>query len=307
MKKIIPELISMILLTCFISAEGYSQDWIKPFNHDTLSCKIARITKDAVYFDINTNGIRTSGKILKTNIAGYHIAGEEELPFSDQAIIPTYKRITLVLNGGYGYLLGSTSKAINSMTSVGFTRDQANAYYNDLKSGFFVAGELYYNLNSRLSIGLTDKFFMNSAAATNAQEDPYNMTIIYYSSSEKIYVNYSGLAVSFYQQYGKRGRLRLNSSLSVGVTSYRDEAVYTNTYVLITGICPGTDLSVGMEYRINDLISLNAGISSYISYLKKVKVTDGTNTTEITLEKGNTENLSRLDLSAGIRFYFLKR
>ena len=307
MIKIIPEIIPMILLTCFISAQGYSQDWIKPINHDTLSCKITRVTKDAVYFGINTNGIQTSGKILKTNIAGYHIAGEEKLPFPGQEIIPTYKRITLGLNGGYGYLLGSTTNAINSMTSVGFTRDQAESYYNDLKSGFNFAGELYYTLSSSYSIGLTDKFFTNSASATNALEDPNFMTIVYYSSSEKIYVNYTGLAVSFNQPFGKRARLRLNSSLSFGVTNYRDEAFYTNTYALITGICPGTDLNVGIEYRINDLVSLNAGVSSYISYLKKVKVTDGASTTKITLEKGNAENLSRLDLSAGIRFYFLKR
>ena len=232
---------------------------------------------------------------------------KKELPFADQKIIPAYKRITLGLYGGYGYLLGSTSKAINSMTSAGFTREQAETYYSDLKSGFYIAGELYYALNSNYSIGMTDKFFMNSATATNAFEDPDIMTITYYSSSERIYVNYAGFAVSFNHHYGKRDRLRLNSSLSLGITNYRDEIIYTNTFALITGMCPGTDLNIGMEYKINDLVSLNAGIASYISYLKKVNVTDGTNSTKVTLEKGNAENLSRLDLSAGIRFYFLKR
>ena len=81
MKKIIPELISIIILTSFISAQVYSQDWIKPFNHDTLSCKITRVTKSAVYFDIDANGIQTSGKVLKANIADYYIAGEKRIAF----------------------------------------------------------------------------------------------------------------------------------------------------------------------------------------------------------------------------------
>ncbi len=307
MKKIIPRAISVIIFTCFISAPGYSQDWIKTFNHDTLSCKITRVTKNAVYFDINSNGIKTSGKILKTYIADYHIAGEEKLAFADLEIIATYKKITLGLHGGYGYLLGSTSQAINSMTSLGFTREQAETYCKKLNSGFFAAGDLFYNLNSSYSIGLTDKFFMNSAAAANAHEDPDFMTIIYYSSSEKTYVNYAGLAVSYNLHLGKTGGLTLNSILSAGITNYRDDATYTGTSMLITGICPGTNLSIGLEYKINDLVSLNAGVSTYISYLRKIKVTDGTNTTKLTIEKENIENLSRLDLSAGIRFYFLKR
>ena len=88
------------------------------------------------------------------------------------------------------------------------------------------------------------------------------------------------------------------------MTTYRDEAEYLHGYYLLTGKNAGADLGIGLEYFLTSRISLGADLSAFYSSIRKITITDGSSTSTIELDKENYENLSRIDLSAGIRIYF---
>jgi hypothetical protein len=76
-----------------------------------------------------------------------------------------------------------------------------------------------------------------------------------------------------------------------------------NTPFLLTGKAFASNLDLGLEYFVFPRISAGINVSYFLSSLKKVTLNDGNSTTVQELEKENYENISRLDLSVGIRFY----
>jgi len=282
----------------------YSQDKIITINNDTIDCKINKVSRNTIYFDLNTLGVKSSGEMPLDMVSGYIVAKETSPEVQAKTNTISGHRFRFGLSGGAGYLLGSTQNAEEQMVSQGFTFDQAESYYNDMKLGITASADIYLLIPPDYGAGIKYKFFYNSAS-TEGFIDPQDGVHLYYTTyRENIYVNFAGLSF-FYQQFmGSQKSLVLNSSISLGLTTYRDEAEYLHGYYLLTGKNVGVDLGIGLEYFLTSRISLGADLSVFYSSMRKVKITDGTSSSTIELDKENYENLSRIDLSAGIRIYF---
>jgi hypothetical protein len=87
------------------------------------------------------------------------------------------------------------------------------------------------------------------------------------------------------------------------LATYRNEAEYLNGYFLLTGKSIGMDINLGLEYFITRHFSVGTDLSVFYSSIHKMKITDGTNTATIDLDKNNYENLMRLNISFGLRVY----
>jgi len=154
-----------------------------------------------------------------------------------------------------------------------------------------------------IGTGFKYKFFYTSGNVDGIIDVQDGVHVIYTNYGERIFVNYYG-PMAYYQRYLNAAETyRITTTFSFGLSTYRNEAKYLNEYLLLTGRNLGTDYSVNLEYYITDNISLGAELSAFYSVLRKVKITDGTNTQTVDLDKENYENLSRLELSLGIRFY----
>jgi len=300
MKKI---LLFVIVMLGLVSAVN-SQDKIITINYDTIDCKINKISHNTIYFDLNNWGVKSSGKIPLNNVLNYIVSGKTDPKVQKSSSTVSGKKVRFSLSGGAGYRIGSTQNAEDQMVSQGFAFDQAESYYNDMKLGISANADFYLLITPNYGAGIKYKFFYNSSS-TEGFIDPQDGVHLYYTTyREKIYVNFVGASL-FYQQFiGSQKSLELNSALSLGLTTYRDEAEYLRGYYLLTGKNVGADFSIGLEYFITSGISLGADLSAFYSSIRKVKITDGTSTSTIELEKENYENLSRIDLSAGIRIYF---
>jgi len=300
MKKILLFVIVMLGLVPAVN----SQDKIITINYDTIDCKINKISHNTIYFDLNNWGVKSSGKIPLNNVLNYIVSGKTDPKVQKSSSTVSGKKVRFSLSGGAGYLIGSTQNAEDQMVSQGFAFDQAESYYNDMKLGISANADFYLLITPNYGAGIKYKFFYNSSS-TEGFIDPQDGVHLYYTTyREKIYVNFVGASL-FYQQFiGSQKSLELNSALSLGLTTYRDEAEYLRGYYLLTGKNVGADFSIGLEYFITSGISLGADLSAFYSSIRKVKITDGTSTSTIELEKENYENLSRIDLSAGIRIYF---
>ncbi len=300
MKKLF--LIAVILIALLYS--GYSQDKIITLSNDTIECRINRVTRSTIYFEMITRGIRSSARLPLVSILSYTFAGKMDPAFQDaSAGEESFNRLRLGLNAGPAYMVASTKKAIDQMTSQGFTLDNVKSYYSDLKLGISFTGDAAWMITPDYGAGIRYKF-MTTSAGTEGFIDPQDGIHIYYTSyDEKIYVNYGGVAFFYRLPAGKSESLVLTSSLSLGLATYRNEAGYLRQNLLLTGKNIGADFSLGLEYFFSRHLSAGAELSAFYSTLKKVEVSNGSESVTVDLDKDNIENLSRLDFSAGIKIY----
>jgi len=292
-------------LFSFLSS-GYSQDKIITLNYDTIDCRINKISNNTIFFEVFTKGVRSTGKIPLGSVLNYTISTRtaENKKERKAVITDPFQRIRLGIMGGADYLLASSKDAEAYMTdNLGITSSQAKSYYRDLKLGLHASGSLTYLITPEYGAGIKYSFFDTSAGIETFVDPQDGVHLIYASYNEKIYVNYIGAVFYAQQTFGSNKKFNLNSSCSFGLATYRNEAEYLKEYYLIRGNNFGTDVSIGFEYFINRYVSIGADLSALFSSIRKVEITDGINSNTIDLDKENYENLSRIEFSAGIRFY----
>ena len=188
MKKIVP---AVIFFLGFIPAV-FSQDKIITINNDTIDCKINKVSHSTIYFDLNTLGVKSSGEIPQNMVSGYIVANKTSPEVQEKTNTGSGNRFRFGLSGGAGYLLGSTQNAEDQMVSQGFTFDQAESYYNDMKLGISANADLYLLIPVNYGVGIKYKFFFNSSS-TEGFIDPQDGVHLYYTTyREKIYVNFAG-------------------------------------------------------------------------------------------------------------------
>ena len=322
MKRIL--LLALILTGTVLSL--FPQDQIITRNNDTIECKITRVTRNEIRFEFDIKGVTSSGKIPFAEIASYSVANpptggsrpvsppvatRPDSPKGSMRPLPAdtgpLSRLRLSLNGGAGYIYSSSEKAEESMIAWGTAADDARAYYNDLKLGIYGSGDITFMVTPRVGTGLRYKFFYTDAGIEGFYDPDDGMYLMYGTYSEHIYVNFAGVSLFYTEPLFRSRRLSLFASWAAGLALYRNEAETFRGNLLITGKSLGMDGSLGLEYRLTPSVALGTELSAFNSLLRKVEMTDGTNTETLELEDENIENLSRFELSLGIRFYLWNR
>ncbi len=295
----------LVVLFISLSVKGHSQDKIITITNDTIDCKITRITRNTIFFDLITNSVKTSGSLPVSKVLNYTISATGVTADKQKSLSSNqFERFRLGINGGAGYMLASPEKAEEAMTSQGIDASKAKSYYRNLKTGWLANADLTFMITPDMGTGFKYKFFYTSGNVEDYFDLQDGVHLIYTNYGERIFVNYYG-PMAYYQRYLNAAETyRITTTFSFGLTTYRNEAEYLNEYLLLTGRNLGTDYSINLEYFITDNLSLGAELSAFYSILRKVKITDGTTTQTLDLDKESYENLSRLELSIGIRFYF---
>jgi len=288
-----------------LSVTGHSQDKIITITNDTIDCKITRISRSTIFFDLNTNSVKTSGSLPVSKVLNYTISATGVTADKPKSLSSNpFERMRLGINGGGGYMLASSKKAEEAMTGQGIDAAKAKSYYRNLKTGWLANADLTFMITPDVGTGFKYKFFYTSGNVEDYIDFQDGVHLIYTNYGERIFVNYYGPMACYQSYLNAAETYRMTTTYSFGLTTYRNEAEYLNEYLLLTGRNLGTDFAINLEYYITDNLSLGAELSAFYSILRKVKITDGTNTQTIDLDKETYENLSRLDLSIGIRFYF---
>jgi hypothetical protein len=299
-------LLIALMLAGFVQVIS-GQDRIITINHDTIDCRITRIARDAVCFDIMTKGVKTSGQLPASEIYSYNI-----MPSSVQERGTRYTagiatgRLRLGLNGGSGYILSSTDDAENELIAMGVSGLKAEAYYRDLKTGFSGSADATWVFSFGYGAGIRYRFF-NTAAVTEGSFDAGDgINILFCDYRENIFTNYAGVSLFYQEPVGKKKQFSLYSSLSLGMAFYLNMLEFFTDNLVITGNAPGMDGTIGIECRLTPVISAAAEASVFAATLKKIEITDGEQKESVELPEENYENLSRMEFTLGIRFYFGK-
>lgn len=284
------------------------QDRIITINNDTIDCRITRITRDAIWFDIFVKGIKTKGQLPVSEIYSYHVK-PSVLQKEDKRVEAKAAsgRFCLDLSGGFGYILGSTEKAEVELVSTGVAFQDARTYYRNLKTGLSASAGATWIFSPGYGAGVRYRFFNTAAAIEGNIEAGDGINIIFFDYSENIFVNYAGFSLFYQEHVGKNEQFSLYSSISLGMAFYMNMIEYYTGNLLITGNAPGMDGILGAEYRLTPAISAAAEASFFAATIKKITITDGVQEESAELPENNYENLSRIELAFGIRYYFGKR
>jgi hypothetical protein len=299
--------ILVAILTAFLSSTGYPQDKIITLKKDTIDCKIIKVSKNYVFFAVSVKGIRSSGKLPVDSLLNYSISVKTAAEEKTREKPDPFERLQLGISGGPGFLFASSEKAEIYMESMGLDPGLIETYYSDLKSGINVNADISFMVTPKYGAGFKYRFLITSAIIEGFFDPGEGANLFYSTYEEQIYVNYFGPMFAYRQSIGNKNLFKLNLNCSIGLATYRNEVGCLSNYLLLTAKDFGMEASVGMEFLINRKISITADLSAFYATFSKMKASDGSSTTTLELEKENYEDLSRLDLSLGIRFYIFKR
>ncbi len=322
MKQFLVAPVLILLLVILINPKGFSQDRIVLVSGDTIHCTINKVSKKYLFYSQDYNGVSAKGKILKSKIRewSYFVAKDESKKIPENLLTVMEDkdsetkteienrsqergkfRISII--GGPGYLVGNTGNAEKSLQDQGVSISDSKKYYNNLKLGAQTKASVYFHAWGDYWFGaLYHGFYSKSEIITPMQLDEVNM---YYGKlGEHYFVNFAGATFFSADRYGRKKQIGLSSSFSVGPAFYRDELEMLNEQVLIQGTSLATNISIGAEYFIKPHFSISLETSLFSSQVKKLKVTTTESSQDVELDKENYENISRLDLSLGIVYYW---
>jgi hypothetical protein len=213
-------------------------------------------------------------------------------------------KIRLSLSGGAGYITGSAKEAKRQMTRIGFRHSDVTDYYNQLKQSFPADASIHYLLNQSLGVGFHYNFFSTGAGLKDVVDIGDGIHSAYLKMEEQIYLNFAGASLLFMERYGSKRNTIISVAYALGYVSYRNEAYVLNFPALLTGNTIGMSGDIGIEFLILPKMALGADLSFLTGAIRKFRIDNGNTVITQKLEKEQHENISRIALSAGFKFYF---
>lgn len=321
MKHLYVKLCVLLFFVVNFNSTVNAQDRVILVNGDTLKCSIYKENSNFLFFKQNSRGVSTKGKISKNQVAEWTYQGTnsnqvtlepQNPPDLINEVIATEKKepkkterdnpFRVNINIGSGLMVGNTEKAIEDLQNQGVPKEDAENYSDDVVVGHTAKITLYYQFLKNYWLGAQyNGFYSNAKMLTQLDYDGYNW--VYGEMGEKNFINFVGPSFYSSSSFGRKKRMAVHSSYTIGPVFYRNEAEVMRQQVLLTGITLGQNLDLGIEYFIKPRWSISMDASLFSSRLNKVTAKTVYSSEEIDLDKDNN-SLSRFDLSAGVVFYW---
>jgi len=234
---------------------------------------------------------RITAKILQIEDIEYYMEDYDE-DFYEEDIVEygDYQHFRFALNGGYSYM---TAKIAESVPA------ELKNYTKELKSGYHFGGDITYYFTESLGFGGKCVVFKSSNSMNISIEDTYGDRV-YGKMSDNITNLFIGPMFSTtFLDWNQNNAFILN--LSLGYMGYKNNGVLIDK-LIIKGNTMGFSWDIGYDISLSEKFSLGLQLSLTSGVLSKLKFSDGIRTETIKLEKGEHENLSRIDFSIGLRF-----
>jgi hypothetical protein len=289
MKKIL-----ILFVSAFFTFTGFSQDLIVTNEGDSLNCKITKIEPDKIHFTHNHNGELRETFLPVSSVKVYQqdYFDKPDIPLAKAQNRGNYPRVRLAAQGGWSYRIAKTPEGMSSLLEE---------YVKDLKSGYNLGADFSYFINEGIGLG----FKYNYYKSNNHMDDVYieydDGTMDYGIMEDNIAINFYG--PGFYtRSLSSNHNNALIAAISLGYISYKNEAVFITEDFTIEGSSFGMVLDLGYDIGISDDMAIGLQLSFTLGTLSKLEVDYGSHTETIELDPDNYENLSRIDLSIGLRF-----
>jgi hypothetical protein len=199
-------------------------------------------------------------------------------------------RLRIAAGGGWSYRTGRVSDQIPS---------DFRTYTKELKSGWHYQFDINYYLSERLGLGLKYSNYTAKNEISSIYIVQNDGTTTFGKMSDDIRIQFFGPMLSTRLLMPNNNSFLFN--LSLGYMTYKDEAVMVTPFT-ITGETLGIGWDIGYDLMTTPNLAVGVQLSFIIGTLIEYEVSDGITTHTVKPEKESYENLSRIDLSLGIRF-----
>jgi hypothetical protein len=270
-----------------------AQDLIITNEGDSLNCKITKVKSDNIYFTFkHKDEIRsTLLPIEQVKFHQYNYYQTSEVPAGKVISNEIYPHFKAAINCGWSYRTGKLADNIPS---------DFKQYMRDLKSGYHYGIDLYYYFSEQFGLGFRYNNFESKNKMDNVCITSSNGSCQYGKMSDDISINFIGpLFSTRLLDFNKKNSFLLN--LGIGYMGYTDKAVLISDYT-IKGNTAGLCCDIGYDIGLSKKIALGFQLSCMLGTLTKYDLSDGVHTKTVKLKKENYEDLSRIDLSIGLRF-----
>ncbi|MBN2174903.1 MAG: hypothetical protein JW731_12285 [Bacteroidales bacterium] len=193
----------------------------------------------------------------------------------------------ITLQGGYTYRLGKIPDGLDS---------ESESHIKRLKNGFNGGADINFFWNRGNALGVSTSYSQAESTLPDVVVLDENGIILAQGDlSETIGLFYIGPSY-FGRSISKSGNTHWLSGLTLGYYAFNEELSWLGETIDITGRTVGFGFSFGVDFLTSDNFAIGLQAALLMGWLDKVEI-DGE---EVELDE--TENLSRIDLTIGIRF-----
>ncbi len=276
----------LLLLTSYVVC---AQDLIVTSKNDSINAKIIETKKGYTRFNFVKNG-----EIRRTLLPLSEIKFQQKGFYSTPEVSVTYKskntferpKFRIAVHGGASFLIAKTSDKVEEP----LLRD----HVKKLKSGYNLGFDFNYFLNEHYGFGIKFSRFSssNKEDLLVGVENNWNLTYIGPSFVSRL--------------VSSNGKNAWVFGFSLGYMGFKDEeqigSFPNNVNTTITGSTLGSALDFGFDLHLSEKLYLGFLANYTSAVFSKYKSKTGGVTKEKDLEE--KDNLSRIDLSVGLRFNF---
>ncbi len=266
-----------------------SKDLVVTDTGDSILCKITEIDSVNIYFTFEKNDVTRNTMLPLSKVKDYQKSYLTTTKKVEPLVNNNYSRLRLAVNGGYSYRVAKISDD---------TPSDFESYMKDLKSGYHYGADLTYFYKESYGIGIMYNAFRSSNSMDIYGYDFYN-NLQYGKMSDDITISF--IAPSFtIRTLDKRNAFLMD--FAIGYIRYVDEAVLFDPYK-ITGNTVGFSFGLGYDIGLSESFGLGFKVGIIAGSLTEYNINNGTNTQKVELDEESYENLTRIDLSVGLRLY----
>ena len=218
-----------------------------------------------------------------------------------------YERWRISISGGPGYIYTSSKDAENELIASGVDKQKAKDFYKKYRWGWQGNADIHYLFNPNLGAGVKYSLFQTNSKLGQIPFGNYNgdgLHNFFGDIEEKLFVNYIGPSFLWQNFINRRETWRASSLLSVGYANYRSENYIMELPVLLTSNTLGVYGELGLECYISRNVAIRANLNYILSSFKKFNIKSSQGTSSYKLSDKEKEDISRIDLSLGLSFYF---
>ena len=196
----------------------------------------------------------------------------------------------LAINGGYSRRIAKTSDQIPA---------QFKDYISELKNGYHLGAEAAYFFNNKWSVGLKYNLFKAANSITGVTGTDVYGNARTGTISDDMQINFIGVNTSS-RHISKNGKHHFLLGIGLGYMGYTNDAFLFDK-IKITGQTFGATLDGGYDFRLAKNLFIGTQLSFVGGTLNSLDYDFGSSKTTVKLEENDRENLTRLDLSVGLR------
>ena len=302
----------IIFLSAIISA--YSQDLVVDIHNDSISCKINKLTKNQIwyytknkqfvkrvssirsyikgYYNTSNDSIHVETKLPKQNTQYKEKVNENNIPINDN--IEQAKNFSISIYGGFSFL---TAKANNDQERY------LNDYFEKLKNGYNIGGDVYYYNDKGWGIGVfLDRFHTSNSRENVSFTD--TVTGIVRKGSLKTKITHTSVGIVLTKRFKINNYIYLEPYVSISYMEYFDDAVIYEP-IIIESWCIAESIGGRIDVKIADNTYLNIRTSYFMGMSDSYTYSNSYGkTVKKDLPDKEYVSFNKINLSFGLGFVF---